>query len=276
MRIIIIRHLVGIFHRTCYYLSKGIKPVWVFDGTPPLMKKETLQKREKSKKDAENRYEEALKNKNSELALKMFKRKARISAKMIEDSKEMLKLLGVPIVVSPSEAEKQCAGMCKNGDAYGVASEDMDTLAFGASKLIRNFNNSKEPITEIDLNKLLECLEISQDQFIDLSILCGCDFAQTIKGIGPVKALNLIKEFKCIENIIPEIEKMNSDKKIKYVIPTNFDYKLCREIFNKSDSCKTQLSWNPPNVNGLHKLLVEDMSFSEVKFQNGIKKMSVI
>ena len=46
-------HLVGLFYRTVQYKEAGIKPVWVFDGTPPQMKASELKKRKESKQQAE-------------------------------------------------------------------------------------------------------------------------------------------------------------------------------------------------------------------------------
>jgi hypothetical protein len=47
----------------------------------------------------------------------------------------------------------------------------------------------------------LEGLELTRDQFIDVCILCGCDYVPTIRGIGAVTALKLIKKHGCIEEV---------------------------------------------------------------------------
>jgi len=108
--------------------------------------------------------------------------------------------------------------------AFGVASEDMDSLTFGAKYLLRGFNSKKEPITQIDLKAMLEGFEMTMDEFIDLCIMCGCDYTHSIGNIGPIKAFKLIKEEKNIEGILKVIEKANEDpdKKQKYIIPENF------------------------------------------------------
>lgn len=54
-------------------------------------------------------------------------------------------------------------------------------------------NAQAQGITEFDLEKVLEELKLTMQQFIDLCILCGCDYATNIKGIGPVRALQLIQ-----------------------------------------------------------------------------------
>lgn len=42
--------------------------------------------------------------------------------------------MGVPVIDAPTEAEAQCAVMAKAGLVYGVATEDMDCLTFGAPR----------------------------------------------------------------------------------------------------------------------------------------------
>jgi 5'-3' exonuclease len=60
-------------------------------------------------------------------------------------------------------------------------------------------------------------LELTYDQFVDLCILCGCDYCSTIKGIGPKTALKLVKQHKTLEAIIEHLRK---DK--KYDIPADW------------------------------------------------------
>jgi flap endonuclease-1 len=107
--------------------------------------------------------------------------------------------LGLPVINAPGEAEAQCAELVKCGICYAVASEDLDVLAFGASRMIRNLTNGD--LIEIDLSIVLKDLEFTYEQFVDMCILCGCDYISNIPGIGPKTARNLIKKYKSINNI---------------------------------------------------------------------------
>jgi len=49
---------------------------------------------------------------------------------MTEDATTMLRLLGLPVVESPCEAEAQCATLVKMGKCFATATEDMDALTF--------------------------------------------------------------------------------------------------------------------------------------------------
>lgn len=104
--------------------------------------------------------------------------------------------MGVPVVEAPCEAESQCAELAKHGKVYGAATEDMDALTFRTPKLLRKmtFSGTKQPILEIDCELMLTGLGLTYPEFIDLCILCGCDYTESIKGIGPKTALKLIRQ----------------------------------------------------------------------------------
>ena len=123
-------------------------------------------------------------------------------------------------------------------------------------------------------------------QFIDLCILCGCDYMEPIKGMGPKTALKLIREHGSIESVMEHIEEVNSKaaegKKGKYTVPEFFPYKEAREIFRHPDVHKgsevevsavqrrtrecllilwLQLEWKKPDVEGLVKFMCTDRGF---------------
>lgn len=62
-------------------------------------------------------------------------------------------------------------------------------------------SSSNQPIQEFTLDAALAALGLSQEQFIDLCIMCGCDYASNIRGIGPVRALEFIRKHGCLEKV---------------------------------------------------------------------------
>jgi len=229
--------LVGLFNRTIQFLSQGIKPIWVFDGKPPEMKAEELKRRKERKAYALEKQEHAEEEGKLDEAKMMAGRSVKVTPEMTEDAKRLIKLMGLPLIEAASEAEAQCAVFTRAGKAYATATEDMDALTFGATRLIRGFNSKKDPITEIELSKVLEEFGMNMDEFIDLCILCGCDYTPHIEGIGPVKAFNKIKAMKNIEAILAkmetEVSKTTQEK--KYKVPAGFDYKIARKLFKEPD-----------------------------------------
>lgn len=194
-------HIVGFFYRTCKMLEAGIKPVYVFDGKPPQLKSGELQKRKVAREAAEQKLEVAA----AADVQKLEKRLVRVTRSHNDDVKQLLRLMGLPVIESPSEAEAQCAQLAKEGLVYAVATEDMDALTFGTPRLIRNLSSGAgDKVKEFDLNKSLCGMGLDQKQFVDLCILMGCDYCGSIKGIGPKKGLELIRKHSAIENILTE------------------------------------------------------------------------
>lgn len=207
-------------------MQLGIKPVYVFDGKAPKLKCGELSKRAERRKEAHDKLDEAKEVQNVENIQRFNKRLVRVTRKHNEDCKKLLTLLGVPVVQAPSEAEAQCAQLCKEGLVYAAATEDMDALTFGCPRLVRNFTSANnEKVKEFVVEKVLNGLNLTQDQFIDLSILMGCDYCDNIKGIGGKKGLELIRKYGSIEKILEhkfnitefvEVE-IEYDKRIKEV-----------------------------------------------------------
>ncbi|KAJ7571214.1 hypothetical protein O6H91_01G155400 [Diphasiastrum complanatum] len=154
----------------------------------------------------------ALESQDMEDIEKYSKRVVQVMPHQNEDIDKLLQLMGVPLVKAPSEAEAECAALCKLNKAFAVASEDMDSLSFGAPRLVRYLLSpvsQKLPIMEYDLSKVLEELKLSLNQFVDLCILAGCDYIENIKGIGPQTALKLVQKYGSIEVIL---ENLNKDR----------------------------------------------------------------
>ena len=216
-------HLIGILNKSILMLSSGIKPIWVFEGDVSELKLKKLiddKNTEKMLNLTSNitEYENSKINHTSNV---------KITEKMIEDTKTLLTLLGLPYVEAPSEAESQCAELVKSEIAYGVLSDNLDCLVFGCSQIFNGLDKNEDYLISVDLNEVLNTLKIDMDQFIDFCILCGCDYTSTISNLGPTKALRLIQEYYKIENVIDYIEEENISGKLlsKYTYSLkNFKY----------------------------------------------------
>ncbi|XP_021623482.1 flap endonuclease 1 isoform X2 [Manihot esculenta] len=267
-------HLQGMFTRTIRLLEAGIKPVYVFDGQPPDLKKVELAKRYSRRADATDDLAQAVEAGNKEDIEKFSKRTVKVTNKHNEDCKRLLKLMGVPVIEAPSEAEAECAALCKSGKVYAVASEDMDSLTFGAPRFLRHLmdpSSRKIPVMEFEVSKILEELNLSMDQFIDLCILSGCDYCDSIRGIGGQTALKLIRQHGSIENILDNINKE------RYQIPENWPYQEARQLFNKpivlADEEVPELKWTAPDEEGLITFLVNENGFNIDRVTKAIEKI---
>ncbi|GMM38494.1 multifunctional nuclease [Saccharomycopsis crataegensis] len=272
-------HLSGFFYRTIRMVENGLKPMYVFDGKPPELKAHELTKRTERKKAAEAEIEKIKETASAEELSKFQRRTVRATREQNEEVKELLKLMGIPYVEAPCEAEAQCAELASAGKVYAAASEDMDTLCYGPPYLLRHLTyaeSRKIPIDEVAAGTVVEGLELTRESFIDLCILLGCDYCETIKGIGPVNALKLIKEHGSIEKILQVMEE-NPTKYAKNVVPEGWLYKEARQLFLKPeviDGSTIDLKWNQPDLEGLIKFMCEKNGFSEERIKNGAAKLS--
>lgn len=206
---------------------------------------------------------------------KFSKRTIRVTREHNEDCKKLLRLMGIPVIDAPSEAEAQCAQLCKEGHVYGISTEDMDSLTLGTPKLLRHLMApaaQKVSVLEFDHDMILKELDLTNDEFIDLCILCGCDYTSKIQGIGPVRALQLIRKHKCIEKIIEELDPT------KYKIPQDFPYKEARELFKSPDVLKQSdippLKWRTPDEEGLMEFLVKEKHFDGKRVKSALTRIA--
>jgi flap endonuclease-1 len=272
-------HLMGLFYRTIRICDNGIKPVYVFDGAPPKLKSGELAKRFQRKAEAQEAHEEAKETGTAEDMEKFSRRTVKVTREHNEECKRLLRLMGIPYIVAPTEAEAQCAVLAKGEKVYAAASEDMDTLTFNAPILLRHLTFSeqrKEPIQEVHLDRVLDGLGLDRDQFIDLCILLGCDYLDPIPKVGPSTAYDLIKKHGSLEAVVNYIEK---DPKKKFTIPEDWPYKEARELFLNPDvlpadheDCNFQ--WKSPDIEGLVQFLVKEKGFSEERVKSGAEKLN--
>lgn len=149
-------HIMGMWSRTLRLIAYGIKPVYVFDGRAPELKGGELKKRSAKKKEAAQELEQATEIGDQEAMRKLEKRTIHVTPKHNEECKKLLRLMGIPVVEAPTEAEAQCAALCKAGKVFATGTEDMDALTFSTPVLLRHLNYSeaqKKPIVEIHLDK---------------------------------------------------------------------------------------------------------------------------
>lgn len=267
-------HLMGMFYRTIRMVENGIKPVYVFDGKPPDMKSGELEKRKERREEAQKALEKAEEAGDAENIEKFNRRLVKVTKQHNEECKELLKLMGIPYIDAPCEAEAQCASLVKSGKVWATGTEDMDSLTFGSDVVLRHLTFSearKMPIKEYHYDKILQELELTKEEFIDLCILLGCDYCESIRGIGPKRAMDLIKQYKNIDEILKHIDTK------KYTVPEDWMYKEARELFINPEVAKpedTELKWTEPNEEGLIEYMVKQKGFNEDRIKNGVKKLT--
>jgi flap endonuclease-1 len=209
--------LIGICSRIPKLMSQGLKLVFIMDGIPPNLKSAEIQHRSELKKIALKKFKEAEEQEDKESMKKFASMTSRLTPEIIESAKNLLTALGLPIVQAPSEGEAQGAFLVKKNVAYAMVSQDFDSLLYGSSKVVRNLSISgkrkfgaifkKVEPEIINLDENLNNLGITLNQLIILGILVGTDYNRGgIKGIGPKKALKIVKDLKSPEKIFNNVE----------------------------------------------------------------------
>jgi len=213
-------HLNGLLYRTTRLIADyGVRLVFVFDGRPPAQKAAEIERRRSIRQRYEAERDEALRAGDEARAYSKATMTSRLTREMVAEARELLRLLGIPTVQAPSEAEAQAAHMAAANAVWAAASKDYDSLLFGAPRVVRFLTISgKEflpsqgtfrPIVPelIETERLLSALAITRQQLVDLGMLVGTDFNDGVKGIGPKKALKLVQEFGSIERMPDDIRQ---------------------------------------------------------------------
>ncbi len=203
-----VSHLMGFLHRTATLLAAGIKPVYIFDGQSPELKADEMAARRERRLEAEAVHKEALEAGDFALAQKMAARIMHYSPQMVEETQQLLDLMGVPWVTAAAEGEAQAAVMAAKGQLDVVATQDWDALLYGSPVLVRNLMDEGTKrygrmvhAQSIDLQHLLNETGLSREQLVDLAIMIGTDYHPGVKGIGPKTGLKLIKQHGTLEAV---------------------------------------------------------------------------
>lgn len=269
-------HLSGLFYRNIALLVEGLNLIYVFDGDYHELKGKTHEIRNANREKMADKYETALEEEDIEGMGKYSRGFIRLDSKMIAESKELLEAMGIAVVQAPGEGEMQAAELVKNGQAYAVASQDYDALVVGGTRLIQNLTLARKRKTPsgfiyiapemIEFDNVINQLGITGDQLICLAILVGTDFNPGgVKGIGPKKALALVKQKIHPVSIFEEVVERHGD--------LGFNWKEIFEIFKKPNVSKQKVSFPKFDEKKIKEILVARHEFSEERVENQITKL---
>ena len=269
-------HLSGLIYRTSNFVGAGIKPAFVFDGEAPRRKARTISARVEIKKRAEREWREAVAVGDLARARTKAMQTSRLMPEMVEQSRRLLDLLGIPWVQAPAEGEAQASSMAQQEVAWGVGSQDHDALLFGAPILVKNLaitGRRKLPRKnvfvdvapeEIHLDSTLKGLGITREQLVDVGILIGTDFNEGVRGIGPKKALAGVKKHGRAEGLLGElgVEIEGLDE--------------VRAIFlSPRVEPVRDLVWRPADAEAVKKMLCDEFDFSPERIDPALAKFEV-
>jgi flap endonuclease-1 len=267
-------HLSGLFFRTTRLIAEHqLRLVFVFDGVPPPEKQQELNRRRAVKAEFEKARQDALARGDLEDAYAKATMTSKLTREMATEARELLTLLGLPVVQAPSEGEAQAAHMARRGDVWAAASKDYDTLLFGAPRLLRflsisgrEFLPSKgqfRPLIPevIDLEAQLAAWGVTHEGAIDLALLVGTDFNDGVRGIGPKKALALVQKHGRIESMPEEIREAMGD------------VNALRQIFLSPVATDDYaIRFSEPDREGIVRFLCDERQFSRARVTDALSR----
>jgi flap endonuclease-1 len=267
-------HLSGLFFRTTRLMAEhALKLVFVFDGAPPVLKAQELARRRAVKTEFERARDEALARGDLDAAYSKATMTSRLTREMVGEAKELVRLLGLPVIQAPSEGEAQAAHMARAGHVWAAASKDYDTLLFGAPRLMRFLTISgKEflpsqgkfrPLVPelLSLDDLLAAWSITREGLIDLALLVGTDFNDGVHGIGPKKALALVQQHGSIEAMSAEIRDAVGD------------VTSLRQIYLRPDvTDEYSIEFGEPDLDGIVRFLCDERQFSRDRVTDALAR----
>ena len=267
----ITNHLSGLFYKIVNYLSLDIELIFIFDGKPPSIKSDTIDDRKKKASEAKAKMESATTQEEKD---KYEKSSLRLTKEMIMDVKKLLNYLGVSWIHPDGEGEAYASELCRIGYVDYVLTEDMDTMAYGCPKLIRNCLDKtikrKDIVSILNYDKIIEGFEITNDQFVEFCVLCGCDYCDSVPKVGNITALKLIKKYGNIQKIM---------ENTKYAFPENYLdlFNQSKAIFlmwkDKIDVDTIDIHKSQKDMASLIQFMVGEIEMNQTKVQNGIKKI---
>lgn len=200
----------AVFYKTLRLMEEGIGPVYVFDGIPPQEKRIRDEMRLVQLQQLWRAYERAREKGNAQLVRNLFQNPALVYKKALVDVMEILRTMGVPAMIAPSEGEAQGSYLVKASHAKALLSPDYDSLLFGCPTVVQRLDLVKKQVDVIHLEDLLRHLGVSYPQLVDMGILIGTDYHHGVKGIGPKRAHKLLQKYDRIESIpgIPQPEDL--------------------------------------------------------------------
>ena len=167
----------------------NIIPIFIFDGKPPVEKKELLIKRKEDKKEAEEEYNKLQKilsiNRNMDESEKqdiisnmdMLKRKfVNISKNDIQNVKSLIRAYGATYYDAPGEADELCAMLTIKEKVWACLSEDMDMFVYGCPRVIRYLSLLNHTAVLYEMKGILQELGVTQKELREICIISGTDY----------------------------------------------------------------------------------------------------
>lgn len=212
-----------------------------------------------------------------------------ITQQMIAQIMVMLRLFGIPYITAPMEAEAQCAALVELGLVEGIITDDSDVFLFGGTRVYKNMFNQSKTVECFFLADFARELSIDREKLVHLAYLLGSDYVEGIPGVGPVVAMELLKEFSGSNGLQkfkewwqrvqsgrdkPEDSQSKFRRRFKkrfktLYIPDDWPNSVVRDAYYNPtvDNSEEPFKWGLPDLDGLRDLFLQELGWNQSKVE---------
>ena len=277
--------ITGFWKQIITFLLNGMTPLYVIDGHTPLEKQEYMDNKIKKNIRYNKQIEEIdnyinlneiIKGRQDELLDELYIKKEKLQkyTKKIKNSElnniySLFDLFEIPYIRATYEADALCAKLFKERLITACLSDDMDMLALGCGLTIKIQDGC---ILEFDLKYIRNELDITQEQFIDMCIMFGCDYLQHPFHLDPSEVYEMIKKHGSLLEFLRSNEHPLFNMNNSNVKTIGENYYNVKDIYLNSH-VKEIISPSIKNIK-LHHIMVSDiiMFLKEMRFLKKISK----
>ncbi|KAM0071524.1 putative exodeoxyribonuclease I [Helianthus debilis subsp. tardiflorus] len=204
------KHVNYCMHRVNLLRHYGVKPILVFDGGHLPMKNEQEIKRARSRKENLARAIEHESCGNASAAYECYQKAVDISPEIAYELIQVLKKENISYVVAPYEADAQMTFLAISKHVDAVITEDSDLIPFGCPRIIYKMDKYGQGVefrySKLQNNKELNFTGFTKQMILEMCIFSGCDYLQSLPGMGLKKAHALIKKLKSYDKVIKHLK----------------------------------------------------------------------
>lgn len=225
-----------------------------------------------------------------------------LSDEMYSETRDLLKLFGIPYIEAPTEAEAQCAFFNMERMVDGIITEDSDAFLFGARTVYRRLFSDGRFAETYDSRDIESNLGLNRELLIRLAYLLGSDYTSGVRGVGIVNSMEILEAFPGEEGLVEfhkwtrsvtvldeepgeEVMKGTSQDAVRrqfcwkhrnmkrnWEIREGFPNAAVAEAYRKPDvdTNKERFRWGAVDFNGLGRFCWEKFGWEKDSFETAV------
>lgn len=193
----------------------------------------------------------------------------KVTNKVVEDAKELLRLFGIPYIDAAGEAEAQCAKLEELKLTEGTITDDSDIWLFGSQNVYRYFFSDDKYVMQYKMTDIEFHVRMTRENLVCFAMLVGSDYTDGIMNVGPVTALEVLSEFpgegmepltqfrdwhhEAIKDLKAAKKDVKRRKLLKYRLPDEFPSRTVYDGYLRpvADTSAEKFTWGTPELDEL-------------------------